>query len=265
MRGDVYLTVGHTTTTGWNTGTTGVAAGASSASGDTILGSHTLTIRVDGGTNYIKLGSGPEVTFTVGDADLELTNETGDKVYVNMSSWVGYTGTVSLTSNGRMSIDDGASYTAIDFSANQAVTDSENDRILYVDSSSIVRTGAEPIRVPGTYDLFGMLINVRDLLKDTSLDQLEQSQRLGEAIYSLDEVMAGVRQQMASLGARGNAMDAMAVSLEGISANADSQMSMLRDVDIAQIAIDLARTQTFYEMTLMSVSKVMQTSLLDFI
>ena len=77
--------------------------------------------------------------------------------------------------------------------------------------------------------------------------------------------MAGVNQKMASVGARGNAMDAMADSFIDISVNADSQMRMLRDVDLAQMALDMARTQTFYQMTLMSVSKVMSVSLLDFI
>ena len=134
-----------------------------------------------------------------------------------------------------------------------------------MDSSSIVHTGSEPIRVPGTYDLFGMLINARALLMGTGLEREEQSLLLREAINSLDEVMAGVNQKMASLGARGKAMESMAFSLGDISANADSQMSALRDLDIAQIAIDMARTQTFYEMTLLSISRVMNISLLDFI
>jgi hypothetical protein len=68
--------------------------------------------------------------------------------------------------NYRLSIDDGATWVTVPAGgqANQAVTDSRTGRVLYVDTTGIQSTGTELVRVPGTYDIFGTLISLRDLL-----------------------------------------------------------------------------------------------------
>lgn len=265
IRGDAYLTLTHEATAYGNF--SGIVPGASSSDGDTILGlGHKLVLDADGRT--VRLDDGPAVAFTDASVDLKLTNGAGDVAFVDMSGLdVGLTGTVDVTvaSVGYMSLDDGLTTTAMTFTANQAVTDSRTGQTLYFNGSGVTRTGVEPIRVEGGYDLFGMLINIRDLLSNTrSLSAGEQGRLLGEAIASLDEVATGVTHQMTSVGGRLSALDGLSTDLKDMSDNARQQADSIKDADILEVAAGLARTQTFYEMTLAASAKAMSVSLLDY-
>ena len=54
-------------------------------------------------------------------------------------------------------------------------------------------------------------------------------------------------------------------SLEDIKANADEEISARQDADITQVAVDLARYQVLYEMSLQVAAKMFSMSLMDFI
>ena len=270
VRGDIWLTVTHDTTS--YVGATGVAAGTSSASGDTIIGtSHKLTI--DLANSKVKLDSGSFVAYDTGtDDDLRLQNSAGDVVYVDMT---GLTATpppdtveVDIIADGKLSIDDGA--TTVDltaFSNNEKVTDSLTDRILYVDATAITRTGVEPVQIAGTYDVFDALISIRDLLlNERGLSAAQQGDMLrGDVMESLDEVIGGVLNQMTTLGSRMQAMDRLQTSMVDIKLGVDARQSQLQDADIIQLATELTRTQVFYEMILVATSRVLKVSLLDYI
>ncbi len=45
---------------------------------------------------------------------------------------------------------------------------SATGEVLYVDATAIKKAGTEPVRVPGTYDMFNILINARDLLENVN-------------------------------------------------------------------------------------------------
>ncbi|MCK4625573.1 MAG: flagellar hook-associated protein FlgL [Phycisphaerae bacterium] len=267
VRGDVWLTIMHDTTT--YGGATGVAAGSRSGDEDTIIGtSHTLTLDAD--TSKIRLDDGQFIAFTGGEVNLELTNASGDVVFVDMTSLAGGLSgmiDISINATGKMSIDD--LETTVDLTAftdNEVVTDSDTGRILYVDATQIERVGVEPVRVPGTYDLFGMLINVRDiLLNDRGLSDAEQSELLSEAIESLNEVMSGLTDSLVVVGGRLQAMDTLKATLVNIKGGLDTQKSLLQDADIVELAAELARTQTFYELTLAATARVLSLSLLDYL
>ncbi len=267
VRGDVWLMVVHDTTT--YGGATGVIAGSRSGDEDTIIGaSHKLTLDAD--TNKIRLDDGQFVNFTGAEDNLELTNASGDVVYVDMQTLAGgLSGMIDITINatGKMSIDDLESTVDLTaFTNNETVTDSQTGRILYVDATQIERVGTEPVRVPGTYDMFGMLINVRDiLLNDRGLSDSDQGELLSEAIESLDEVMGGLLDSMTAVGGRLQAMDTLNMTLENMKGGLDTRKSILQDADIVELAAELARTQTFYEMTLAATARVLSLSLLDYI
>ncbi len=268
VRGDVWLTLQHDTTT--YLGATGVAAGTSSAASDTILGtSHKLTIDADNTT--VRLDDGQAQTYDAGsDNNLSLQNATGDVVYVDMTSLAGgLSGTVevSITATGTMSIDDGDSTAALaTFTTNEAVTDLATDRVLYVDATAIVRIGLEPVRVGGTYDVFGMLIGVRDLLaNDRSLSEADQGEQISEALESLTEVMAGLTEGMAAVGGQLQAIDALHTSLADIEGKLASQRSGIQDADIVELATALAWTQTYYEMMLASTARMLSLSLMNYL
>ncbi len=267
VRGDVWLTVVHDTTT--YGGATGVLAGSRSGDEDTIIGaSHTLTLDAD--TGRIRLDDGQFENYTGAEDNLELTNAAGDVVFVDMTSLAGgLSGMIDIAINatGKMSIDDletTADLTA--FTNNEAVTDSATGRVLYVDATGIERTGVEPVRVPGTYDLFGMLIGARDaLLNERELSQADQTKLIGETIESLNEVLGGLTDNMTAVGGRSQAMDTLKTTLVNIQGDLDIRRSTLQDADIVELAAELARTQTFYQMILASTAKVLSMSLLDYI
>ena len=127
------MTITHTGTT-YAAGS-GVQAGSSSASGDTILGppgSHTLQITDTSGNGTagtVSLDGGPPIAFTNGDTNLQVTNSSGDVVYINTSAiTAGFNDSVAISTTGTMSVDGGATSTPITYAANQAVTDGADRR-----------------------------------------------------------------------------------------------------------------------------------------
>ena len=264
VSGDVWVTVSHTSTE--YAGASGIAPGEGSAFGDTILGvAHTLTIDAPG--KHIRLDDGQDVSFVGTETDLRLENADGDVVFVDVTGLdAAFAGTVQITANGVISIDDGASDVPITFESNQAVSDARSGGILYVNTANVRRVGTDPVRVPGTYDLFGTLIEIRDLMMNSrQLPEDQQVQLLGESLKSLEEVDAGVNRYLTTIGGRLQAMDGLKKSLGDLKSYADDQTALLQDADIVQVATQLARTQTLYEMTLATSSRLLSLSLLDFI
>jgi flagellar hook-associated protein 3 len=267
VRGDVWLTVAHDTTT--YGGATGVATGASSALGDTIVGAHQLTLDAD--NNRVRLDEGAWKSFDPDtDDDLALTNDHGDLAYVDLTGLAGgLSGThdVDATATAKLSIDDMASsVTVTAFTDNETVTDSRSGRILYVDATALARVGLEPVRAVGTYDVFGALLTARDLLtNERDLSDARQAELLSGTLASLDEVAAGVSEHTTAVGARIQAVDSLRQTLEDLRLNLDARRGQVQEADIVQIATELARAQTFYEMLLTATAKVLNLSLLNYL
>jgi len=270
VKGDAWLTVIHDTTT--FAGATGVAAGTSSAAGDTIVGTtHTLTIDAD--NNKVKLDGGSYVAYGVGgdDANIMVTNGDGDIAYVDVTNLAGGLSgvtAVGITATAKLSIDDLTSTVDVSaFAANEAITDPATGEILYVDATGLARVGVEPVRVPGTSDVFGILIAARDLLaNDRGVSRQQQTELVnGSIIDSLDEVIASLGANTTAVGGRLQAMATLQNSVAGIKNGVDMRRADLQDADIVQLATDLARTQAFYEMVLAASAKVLRISLLDFL
>jgi flagellar hook-associated protein 3 FlgL len=261
--GNFPLVLEHSATT--VTAANGLASGASSVGGDTILGDH--TVHMNAGTNSVRLDGGEWVELgTIGDlSDARLENADGDVVYADLSAWDGSTSSATFHGDGTMSIDDGETTTAIDFTnATQAVTDADG-KTLFVDSTGITREGTELVRIGGTYDLFGTLIEIRDLMfNEAGYDHDVQGEFLSQALYDLNDVMAGVTEKMTAVGGRVQALTGLDEAIEGLEHSSKEQKAAVQDADITQVATELAKAQTFYEMTLASSSKLLNMSLLDY-
>lgn len=265
LRNDAWLKVTHTTTTYDDGGAgSGIAEGISSASRDTIIGSHTLT--VNNAENTIKLGDGPEATMS-GQTNLKLVNEHGDVAYVDVSGYDGiFDGTIDLEGDGELSLDDGITTTAITFDSNQAITHPDTGKVLYLDTTGITRTGVEPVHMEDANDLFDLLIHIRDTLNnDRELTRDEQSGVLQKSFDAMEGIIDEVTRHMTSLGSRLQSLDSLRNNLDVLKMNADGEAAKLGDADMIKIAADLARAQTFYEMALASSSKILSLTLLDFI
>jgi len=265
-RGDAWLSVSHGTTTFG--GGIGLAAGDSSDDGDTILGnSHTLTVDADNQT--LRLDGGSAVAFESGETNVRLTTAAGEVVYMDVSglTLAGGTQTVSISSTAKFSIDDGATSVESDLTdGNLAVTDSRNGGILYVDTRQVARFGTDPVRIPGTNDLFSTLISVRDLMaNDRDLSTSDQLRLLNEAVKSMDEVTGTLTQNLVIVGGRLQATESLRNSMEDIQAASKDETSKLQDADLVELAMQIARSQNMYEMTLASAAKLLNLSLLDFL
>ncbi|MFP4105016.1 MAG: flagellar hook-associated protein FlgL [Phycisphaerae bacterium] len=267
VQGTTRLDLEHVETLISDPGASGVAVGTSSAAGDTILGVHSLQINTD--TKQVSLDGGSAVAYDGTETDLAVKNADGDVVHLDMTGVVASAGTktVELTGNGQASIDGGASWSTIDtFGDNVVVANASTGRALYLDTTDLQRTGTERIRRPGTYNLCEALMEVRDTLRNKDkLPESEQTKMLAAVLESVDEVRSLATQELTGLGGRLQALDGLRTSLQDQADRADIQRAEMQDADVVQVATDLARYQTLYEMTLASASKLLSISLLDFI
>jgi flagellar hook-associated protein 3 FlgL len=263
VRGDVWLTATHTATT--YLGASGIAAGDSSAAGDTILGTH-HTLTIDEPNHTVRLDDGNAFTFTGNETDLKLTNKSGATACVNVQGLAaGFQGTVQIRADGSLSIDDGATSVPVSFSASDAVTDSRNGRILYVDSADIAQTGMDPVRVGGTYDLFSVLISLRDAIANTkNLPQDQQMDILDNAMGALADVTGHVTEWVTTNGAQLQAMTSLKDVLDNRQALAKQQVAGLENADITDVAAQLARQQVLYQMALAATSKLLTLSMVTY-
>jgi flagellar hook-associated protein 3 len=262
LQGDHWLRLTHAATT-YNAGS-GVTTGASGDGHDTILGDdHTITINA--GT--IRLDGGAAVTYTGTETDLQLTNADGDVVYVDLTGAL-VDGTWSIQADGRVALDDGTPVALTDFTAeNLAVTDpDEPSRFLYINTNDIQRIGSDAVTVAGTYDVFGALIQARDLILNTEnlseTDQVSAIQRVGDA---LNEIGDGFRQRITVVGGRLGAIDTLRSTLDNLKYNTETEALSIQQADVTELAVELARCETLYQLVLQVAGKSLSLSLLDYI
>lgn len=261
-----------------HTGTTyapgsGVQPGASSATGDTIIGptgAHVLTIVDTSGTGAagtVSLNGGPAVNWTSSDTDLRVEGPNGEVVYVDMSGiTAGFSGNVDITASGALSVDGGTTTVPIDFSTNQRVTDPATGRVVFVDSSLIRRTGTELIDHRGRYDVFELFRTVADDLRAAA----DRSSEVNDALFGrhlaeldrlYDEVLEVIGEQSSLLelleGARSRA-DQTKIELENLRQEAVA-------ADISEVVLKLKAEEASLQLTLGATARLLNISLLNFL
>ncbi len=167
----------------------------------------------------------------------------------------------------KLSIDGGATtVTATGTETNLAVVNGTTGEVLYVDVTGITQTGNEYVRVPGTYDVFNVLIHCRDLLNNmANLPQAQWDTVMRATVDELALVEEKLVRAYPLIGGRLETMSNLKDSLIDIKANADEEISTRQDADITQVAVDLARYEVLYEMSLQVAAKMFSMSLMDFI
>ncbi|MCA9176308.1 MAG: hypothetical protein KDB14_17600, partial [Planctomycetales bacterium] len=232
-----------------NTGTSylggsGVAAGTS-ASNDTIIGqagTHTLTLVDDSGTGAfgtVSLDGGPAVSFTNADTDLQLSGPNGELVHLDLSSISpGFSGTVDIVATGSVSIDNGATSVAIDFSSNQQLIHGETGATINLDTSGVIRSGDDPFDHPGSSNLFETLIALRDdLLNARGLTEREfqdaLTSRLGDLERLTDHLLDNVGEQAVAL----ENLDTAQALTEDVKLESQISLSQLEDSDVAEAVL----------------------------
>lgn len=218
--------------------------------------------------------------FHVGDS-LFHSSSRGDPIFLGDTGAKAGTGTPSV--NGyvwleitepvagtyRLSIDAGSSYVDVAVppgSTNTMVTHADTGEVLYVDTTGITSTGDELISTPGTYDVFNTLITIRDILKnERGLSESQLKQLRDHSLDSLNEISNLLLQNSVSIGAKIGFLENLKESIENIKYNSDDEITRLQEADIAQIAIDIARREVLYQMSLAIAARLMSMSLLDYI
>ena len=266
--GQGSLIVSHTSTT-YAAGS-GVQPGTASVSGDTILGSHQLSIVDTSGTGAsgtVSLDGGAPVAFTSADTDLKVTNSQGDTVYLDTSAITpGFNGTVGITGNGTLSVDGGASSVPISFTSNQVVTNSKDGTVTNVASSKISRTGTASLDYQGTEDAFQVLMGLRDTLRNTNgLPAAAQMQAISQSMTELDRVSGSVLQVVGQQSASLQNLTSLQQSTQQAQLSTQEMISNLKGADMAQVVVGLQSQTNLLQLTLASTAQLFNVSLLNFL
>lgn len=269
--GQGALLVTHTLTT--YAGASGVQAGTGSVAGDTAIGpagSNTLVINDTSGTGAsgtVSLNGGPPVNFTNANTNLRVTDGNGVAVYINTTAITpAFNGSVSFTSTGTLSVDNGASSLPINFSANQVVTNSATGAVTNVNSTNIRQTGTDTVNYTGSFDAFQSLIALRDdfqnaqKLPDSQVAQ-NVSQRLAEIDRVHDGILGAVGEQSATL----LNLQGMSNRVQDVQLSTQGRISDLESADVPSVVVSLQAQQNLLQLTLYSSSKIFDQSLLDFL
>jgi len=194
-----------------------------------------------------------------------ISNETGVAVGTGTSSVEGYF-EMEVTLVGadyHLSIDGGMTTVKVPAGgeANTAVTDSRTGKTLFVDTTGITGEGTVTANVKGTHDVFNLLIDIRDLLMSTA----DVKEELADVASSLSTVHKKLVNGFALIGGRSSTLGIMMDGYENIQFNSKEEIARLQDADIAQIAVDLTRRETLYQMSMGIAGKLLSTSLMDFL
>lgn len=265
------LLVRHTLTT-YGPGS-GVTAGTSSATGDTIIGSsgtHRLTITDTSGTGasgVVSLDGGPPTAFTNTDTNLKVSGPNGDFVYVNTTAITpGFSGDAAIAADGTLSVDGGVTEIAIDFSSNQVVTNGETGAVTNVNSASIRRIGADNLEYTGTYDAFQALIALRDDLRNTrGLNSTAQIASISSRVGELERVHAGILDAVGKQSVSLQNLDALEQRIGDVKLEMQKHSTELESVDLSEAVLGLQNQQTLLQLTFASAARIFDQSLLNFL
>lgn len=227
----------------------------------------------------IELAPGVQSDITFAGNDIFRSNDPQEPVFYGSTGAAAGTGTPNVRgdfwltvthdgSNYILSIDGGTTETTVPSSgdiSNIAVTNGDGE-VFYIDATNITETGIERVRIPGTYDVFNILASTRDLLRDPNgISEETLSDLVDEAALSLEQIRTDIVEKDSAIGTKINFLESLKDSIENLKINGEDEVAMLQDADIAQVAIDLSRRQTLYEVSLSVAGKLMSMSLLDFL
>ncbi|MCS7167833.1 MAG: hypothetical protein RMI91_06665 [Gemmatales bacterium] len=270
VQGRVHVLIKHTATT-YGSGS-GVAPGNSSPVGDTVLGpsgTHWLHLQDTSGTGssgLVSLNGGPAIAWTNTDTDLRVVGPNGEVVFVNTTNITpGFSGTVAITAQGTLSLDGGATNHPITFTPDQQVIDNQGN-VLFLDTSSLRRTGENWVEFPHSYDLFTALIHLRDELENSRrLPAAGQTQALSRMITALDAVHQTILHALGEQSTGLASLDMLEEHLEQVKLSLQFQLGRIEEADLAELVVRLQAQQNLLTLLLGATAQILQPNLLDFL
>ena len=269
--GRATLQVRHTLTTYF--GASGIAAGSSSAASDTAIdaaGENNLIVQDTSGTGdygTIKFNGGETIAWTRTDTDLEVLDNNGRVIHVNMSAIAaGFNGVVDFESTGTLSVDGGLTQVAIDFSDSQTITDSTTGKQTHIDTRELKKTGDDFLEFPGTTDAFQTVYElIQDLRNTRGLDNQRLSESLNRRIGDLNRVADHVLEVMGRQSASLQVLDELEFRVEDLQIQVETQLNDLTSTDIPEAVLRLQNDQTLLEYTYAVTAQIASTSLINFL
>jgi flagellar hook-associated protein 3 FlgL len=110
-----------------------------------------------------------------------------------------------------------------------------------------------------TLGIFTALMRMRDAIRSNNLPDLERS------VDMLDKATTKLNYTRAELGSRQQGLKLVQDSLASENIDLQSAHSQNRDVDMVEVVSDLTARQTAYQASLMSLGKILQISLLNYL
>jgi flagellin-like hook-associated protein FlgL len=254
-------------------GSSGVTAGSSAVSGDTVIGpagANSIGINDTSGTGAsgtVSLNGGPAVAFSNLDSDLKVTGLNGEVVYLNTTAIApGFNGSVSMTATGSVSVDGGATSTPIDFSGNQVLTNSKTGAITNVDSSNIRQAGTDQVHYQGTSDLFQTLIALRDIIANTQgLSSTDRSAMLQQQIAEVDRSTNNIAKVVGVQSVQVQSLSSLKDHLTQLQLNVQQSTDNLQTTDPAAAVIDLQKQMNLYQASLQIAAQINSMTILNFL
>lgn len=245
-------------------GASGLQPGTSTAQ-DTILGDHTLTIDAVQGT--IRLDGGIAIDFTPGDTDVRVMTNGDLVVHVDTSTLAaGFIGNITVQGQGTLSTDLGATQIPIDFSDNQVVLNSVTGQVTNVDTRAVKKAGVEHVEYGGTTDVFQSLIELRnDLLNRRDLSPQEWTDAMDRRVEDVQRVYGFLLDVIGEQAVSLENLDAIEARSEDLQLELKISLADLEAADIAEAAVLLQSEQTALQFTYAATTRLMDTSLLDFL
>ena len=235
---------------------------------DNLIGSHTLSIDPVAGT--VTLGAGPAQALpSVGSAnytDFELTNAAGDKVHLDFTAWGGGADNGTVVGAGSMSLDN-TNWTVIDgVSTDVELIDASTNTVLHVNVTQIHRAGNELVSFDGTVNLFDTLEAIAVSLENPDgLSSAEQDAQVRLFFGEIDRNHDNVLAALTTLGARSERMKTLESDYGEHGTELATQLSRIEDADYSQVVLDMMRAEQALQLTQSIGSRLLQTSLLDFL
>ena len=137
---------------------------------------------------------------------------------------------------------------------------------MHLDTTSVGRASDELVRFQGNVSVFDALQGaVHDLKNADSLSSADFMERMGDRLAELSRNQQNALNALGTLGARTERLNASGERLEGMDLNLQGVLSKIEDADLAEVALELSRTEQTLQLAQLTGSRLMQTSLLNFL
>lgn len=213
----------------------------------------------------LSIGGGPAIAIPATNQDFV----TADGRTLNLSvSGAPTPATGTFTAKAALSVDGSQSSVEVtDFSATAVgVRNASDGTTVHIDPRNLARIGTDEITHGGTFDAFTLLISLRDILQNTNgVSDETVRQRASAMLAEIDSAHDSVLDGMSELGFRSASMQALDNRVSGLRASREKSLSDIQDTDMAQAILALQRQDIAYQAALQMGSRVIQTSLQNFL